>query len=148
MNFYTLHGCTLHIPGTMVWSQHAQLVLVQLLGQGVEPQNAGPYTLAYVNHSDLIVVEQSICCDMIWQHLDLRQPGRLPTLSWCNGSNFASLWRCAQPMEGLLGQGTMNMAWHLVGFPLLFLGLLALDNDLPTQSSQLHAFISSIPPRK
>ncbi len=59
---------------------------------------------------------------MIWHHLDLRQPGRLPTLSWCNGSNFASLWRCAQPMEGLLGQGTMNMAWYLGGFPGLFLG--------------------------
>ncbi|CAL1134120.1 unnamed protein product, partial [Cladocopium goreaui] len=32
-----------------------------------------------------------------------RKRGRLPTLSWCS-SSFASLWRCAQPMEGLLGQ--------------------------------------------
>ncbi|CAK9026578.1 unnamed protein product [Durusdinium trenchii] len=32
-----------------------------------------------------------------------RKHGRIPTLSWCN-SGWASLWRCSQPMEGLLGQ--------------------------------------------
>jgi len=34
-----------------------------------------------------------------------RKRSRLPTMSWCGGPalGYASLWRCAQPTEGLLG---------------------------------------------
>eukprot|EP00931_Biecheleriopsis_adriatica_P066747 TRINITY_DN41035_c0_g1_i1.p1 TRINITY_DN41035_c0_g1~~TRINITY_DN41035_c0_g1_i1.p1 ORF type:complete len:749 (+),score=147.60 TRINITY_DN41035_c0_g1_i1:43-2289(+) len=35
-----------------------------------------------------------------------RKRGRLPALSWCGGSElcYASLWRCSQTTEGLMGQ--------------------------------------------
>merc|ERR1719203_2413020 len=35
-----------------------------------------------------------------------RKRGRLPVMSWCGGAelNFASLWRCAQTTEGLMGK--------------------------------------------
>merc|ERR1719382_2210768 len=35
-----------------------------------------------------------------------RKRGRLPAMSWCGGPelSFASLWRCSQTTEGLMGQ--------------------------------------------
>lgn len=39
-----------------------------------------------------------------------RKRNRLPTMSWCAGVRlgFASLWRCAQPTEGILGNACLE----------------------------------------
>ncbi|CAE6950820.1 MTMR2 [Symbiodinium sp. CCMP2456] len=39
-----------------------------------------------------------------------RKRGRLPTMSWCGGHtrSFASLWRCSQPTEGLMGNNCQS----------------------------------------
>ncbi|CAE7411781.1 MTMR2, partial [Symbiodinium sp. KB8] len=39
-----------------------------------------------------------------------RKRGRLPTMSWCGGRtrSFASLWRCSQPTEGLMGNNCQS----------------------------------------
>lgn len=39
-----------------------------------------------------------------------RKRGRLPTMSWCGGRTrgFASLWRCSQPTEGLMGNNCQS----------------------------------------
>ena len=59
-------------------------------------------------------------------------PGRLPTLSWCS-SSFASLWRCAQPMEGLLGVSSFGrrpvlQKWETNGYVMVCYTLLNRKN--------------------
>ncbi|CAJ1380577.1 unnamed protein product [Effrenium voratum] len=50
-----------------------------------------------------LVLPRSCSREQLRAVAGFRKRGRIPTMSWCS-KDFASLWRCSQPMEGLLGQ--------------------------------------------
>jgi len=95
------------------WSLYDPGTEFQRMGIG---QSGCPWKISSANNDyqlcdtypAALVVPAETGHDQLRRVAAFRKRGRLPTLSWCNGSNFASLWRCAQPMEGLLGQPELS----------------------------------------
>lgn len=90
------------------WNLYSPGTEFQRMGVG---QPGCPWKISSVNNSyqlcstypAVLVLPAETSDEQLQRVAAFRKRGRLPTLSWCS-SSFASLWRCAQPMEGLLGQ--------------------------------------------
>lgn len=80
--------------------------------------SSSPYSLTTANkeytlcssYPAWLVRPKSISDTAFRNAANFRKRGRLPTMSWCGGPalGFASLWRCSQPTEGLLGKASQE----------------------------------------
>lgn len=79
---------------------------------GVESSSAScPWALKAINqdygvcssYPAYLVMPKSMSDDSIRSVAKHRKRGRLPSMSWC-ASSYASLFRCSQPTEGMLGK--------------------------------------------
>jgi len=78
----------------------------------VTPNSASPWKLSSINreysmcssYPAWLVLPKSTPDEDLRTISNFRRRGRIPTLCWCGGADsyYAGLWRCSQPMEGLM----------------------------------------------
>lgn len=78
------------------------------------PNPSSPWRVSNLNrdyqlcssYPAVLALPRSISDQALRAVAGFRKRGRLPALSWCGGPelDFASLWRCSQTTEGLMGQ--------------------------------------------
>lgn len=78
------------------------------------PNPKSPWTVTELNakyelcptYPSVIVVPRRMTDQDLKAVANFRKKGRLPSMSWCGGPEmeYASLWRCSQTTEGLMGQ--------------------------------------------
>jgi myotubularin-related protein 1/2 len=85
------------------------------------PQTAAPsspWSVTSINqeyglcstYPSMLVVPRSMTEAALRGVAQFRKRGRLPTMSWCGGPSlsYASLWRCSQPGEGMMGNNSTD----------------------------------------
>merc|ERR1712232_1052476 len=78
------------------------------------PNSASPWVVSDMNdkyglcptYPAALVLPRSMSDPDVQAVASFRKKGRLPALSWCGGPDmeYASLWRCSQTTEGIMGQ--------------------------------------------
>lgn len=96
------------------WSIYDPVVEYERMGVDATPaSSSSPWVISNVNrdyglcqtYPACLVEPRGVQDQDLRDVASFRKRGRIPTMSWCGGQNmhYASLWRCSQPTEGLMG---------------------------------------------